>query len=86
MAVTAHFGARVPDALPLLHSLGASVALIAAMGAGCLWIFGAQFAPLPSRGDLRLSEAARHLGLPVEETIMRAIDAGLPRLTPGGNQ
>ena len=83
--LTARFGALAPEALGLMRTMGSSVAIIALMVAGSLWIFGAELAALPPRGDLRLSEAARHLGLSTEETIMRAIDAGLPRLEVDGN-
>lgn len=73
------------EALSLLGTYGSSVAVIAASAAGGLWIFGTQLAALPSpRADLRLSAAARRLGLSTEETIIRAIDAGLPRLEEDG--
>ena len=85
MQLTARFVARAPEALSLLPPLGSSVAVIAATAAGFLWIWGAEGAALSPRADLRLSEAARRLELSTEETLMRAIDAGLRRLEAGGD-
>ena len=83
--VIAQLGITDPPALPVMRTMGGMGAGSAALAGGCLWIFGGKRLALPDRADHRLAEAARRLGLSTEETMMRAIDASLPRLEVDGN-
>ena len=77
--VTARFGAEAPDPLTLLRALAIAVTGLAAAAGGCLWIFATPFAALPLREDLRLSDAARRLGLARRGNAQRSL-SGHPNL------
>jgi len=86
--VIIRIGAEAPAALPPLRTLGASIAMTAAIAAVLVWTFAARYTPFesPAPGlDRRLSDAAKRLGVSTGEAAMRAIDAGLPSLKPEGD-